>query len=397
MTNLIQFERTALYDEVWTDPVTVVAKRYGLSDHALRTICRQLAVPTPSSGYWSRLRLGKLKPERAVLPGFNGRATYEYEATYGAGEKRRAGNAESRRVREEESAPGNRIVPRKDGPFKDSFVLAVSKYLDAAAKYLEFRKKPGWRPTVSNPWMHVHMTHSGCIDPEQEYLRIIVTPPLQRRALYVADAFMCAIRERGFSVTMEEKGVVIACRDVSMRFRLTELERKDGTTNDAPWGALGRLRLSLRRNAHHRDIPDGISISDEPDSPIEEQLNDLIARLRVLVLGADSREEQRRLDAIKSEALRVKLEAEACERARQAEEAKREAARVNAFFSEADQWSAIERRRQYLARVELEARERGVDLSSGTSLHSWLSWARASCDALDPIFSRVSGGANKEA
>jgi len=37
-----------LYEEVWAEPVTTVAKRYGISDVALRKICRRLAVPLTS-------------------------------------------------------------------------------------------------------------------------------------------------------------------------------------------------------------------------------------------------------------------------------------------------------------------------------------------------------------
>ena len=44
----IRYERVKLYQEVWTDAVTIVAKRYGISDVALRKICKKLAVPLPS-------------------------------------------------------------------------------------------------------------------------------------------------------------------------------------------------------------------------------------------------------------------------------------------------------------------------------------------------------------
>ncbi|MBJ9593686.1 hypothetical protein [Burkholderia seminalis] len=389
MAGMITFERKALYDEVWTDPVSVVTKRYGLSDHALRKICRELAVPTPSSGYWSVLRLGKVKPERAALPSFDGPETYTYVPMPGADARHFVGHMDARRVRQEESAPENRIVPDTDGPFKDPYVKTVSKYLDTAIKHLEVRKRPGWRPKTSGDWMHVHVTHSGCIDPEHQYLRIIVTPAMRRRAECVADAFMCAVRERGFSVRAEKKGVEISCGDVVMRVRLTELERRDKLPDGERWVPLGQLRLSLRRSRYENGIPDGISITDEPGNPIEGQLNDIVAKLRILVLGADGREEQRQSDAIKREEQRVKFEAEMRERQRKAEEAKQEAARVEAFFAEADRWSAIDRRRQYLSRVEQAARNLHADLSDGSPLHSWLAWAHAVCDAHDPLCTRL--------
>ena len=40
-----QDQREALYDEIWTDPVITVAKRYGISDNSLRKHCKRLGIP----------------------------------------------------------------------------------------------------------------------------------------------------------------------------------------------------------------------------------------------------------------------------------------------------------------------------------------------------------------
>ena len=61
------FDRQKLYDEVWTDPVTVVAERYGLSDVGLAKICRKLSIPVPTRGYWAKVKAGK-KMRRIALP-----------------------------------------------------------------------------------------------------------------------------------------------------------------------------------------------------------------------------------------------------------------------------------------------------------------------------------------
>lgn len=51
--------REKLYDEVWTEPVVKVAKRYGVSDVALRKVCVKLSVPVPPLGHWAKLAHGK--------------------------------------------------------------------------------------------------------------------------------------------------------------------------------------------------------------------------------------------------------------------------------------------------------------------------------------------------
>ncbi|WGU96464.1 hypothetical protein QJQ58_09620 [Paenibacillus dendritiformis] len=53
------YDRETLYKEVWLAPVTEVAKRYGVSDVAIRKVCQSLDIPTPPVGYWAKLRAGK--------------------------------------------------------------------------------------------------------------------------------------------------------------------------------------------------------------------------------------------------------------------------------------------------------------------------------------------------
>ncbi len=62
------YQREKLYDEVWKDPVLVVAKRYGVSEVALAKACRKLAVPLPPRGYWTRVRAGRTLPRPPRAP-----------------------------------------------------------------------------------------------------------------------------------------------------------------------------------------------------------------------------------------------------------------------------------------------------------------------------------------
>jgi hypothetical protein len=51
-------KREVLYDEVWAEPMTKVAARYGTTAPKLAKVCDQLDVPHPSSGYWVQLAHG---------------------------------------------------------------------------------------------------------------------------------------------------------------------------------------------------------------------------------------------------------------------------------------------------------------------------------------------------
>ena len=64
-------EREALYNEVWSEPMTTVSKRYGMSDNGLRKHCKTLGIPLPPLGYWARIKAGQKVP-RTDLPKVTG-------------------------------------------------------------------------------------------------------------------------------------------------------------------------------------------------------------------------------------------------------------------------------------------------------------------------------------
>lgn len=61
-------EREKLFNEVWSEPMTTVAKRYGLSDNGLRKRCIKLEIPLPPVGHWAKLQAGKESVPKPKLP-----------------------------------------------------------------------------------------------------------------------------------------------------------------------------------------------------------------------------------------------------------------------------------------------------------------------------------------
>ena len=65
--------REQLYEEVWAEPVTKVAARYGVSDVAVAKWCTRMNVPRPGRGYWARTSVGqrlKQVPLPQSTPGY---------------------------------------------------------------------------------------------------------------------------------------------------------------------------------------------------------------------------------------------------------------------------------------------------------------------------------------
>ncbi|HEY1816361.1 MAG TPA: hypothetical protein VGG74_28635 [Kofleriaceae bacterium] len=64
----VTYRREQLYAEVWSEPATDVAKRYGVSSNALGKVCEKLNVPTPTRGYWAKRAVGKIAPTPSLPP-----------------------------------------------------------------------------------------------------------------------------------------------------------------------------------------------------------------------------------------------------------------------------------------------------------------------------------------
>jgi len=93
----IQYQREKLYEEVWTDPMSAVAARYGVSSAVLAKVCRKLAVPMPERGYWALKAAGR-PPAKPRL-----RATKPDQPTTYAADYWRPETDEDRRLRAEET------------------------------------------------------------------------------------------------------------------------------------------------------------------------------------------------------------------------------------------------------------------------------------------------------
>ncbi len=55
----MKISRKELYDLVWSETMTSISKRFGISIDGLRKHCKSMNIPTPPNGYWSKLKYGK--------------------------------------------------------------------------------------------------------------------------------------------------------------------------------------------------------------------------------------------------------------------------------------------------------------------------------------------------
>lgn len=167
--------RRELYDLVWMNPVTAIARRFGLSDRGLGKLCKRHNIPVPPRGYWARIRQGQTMrrpplPDHPELDGIAIRSGGEqYDEPI---------PSESPEI-EFERRPENRVVARTTAGFTHPLVVKTSKALANSA--------------VDQRGIHFPPPHA---------LSVRVSEAARPRALRTMDALIAALEARGHKVSV---------------------------------------------------------------------------------------------------------------------------------------------------------------------------------------------------
>jgi hypothetical protein len=65
---LTRDDRWRVFDGVWSKPIAKVARRYGMPAVELLQACKELEIPMPPRGYWTKKKAGQPVPRRPRLP-----------------------------------------------------------------------------------------------------------------------------------------------------------------------------------------------------------------------------------------------------------------------------------------------------------------------------------------
>lgn len=374
----IIYDRTALYEQVWTAPVRTVAKRYRVSDVALSKTCRKLDIPLPPQGYW--LRPEERRGERPALPPPNPGMRVRWQVRLLVHEEPPPLAPELAARLAEEAAPEAAIVvpTALDSPHK--LVVLSAKALRKAKPY------EGFVDCGSS---------EGC-------LSIRVAPSSVDRGLLVMNTILRALEARGLKVhakKVERPGyahssntTVVTVDGEGLTFLLWE---KHSLRPTEPPADLSKKERESWRMFHARNerIPNGrlaIEIrSDEAYGPhktwtdtdkrkVETVLNGFVAELYV----AAAANKDRRVAHEKA-----RLDREAAEkRAREAEARRRaEAERLEVFREQLDGWRFARDARALLDDVRMMLTERGLRVTKGGHVEEWLAWITEQADKADPL------------
>ncbi len=369
----ITYRRGELYEQVWAEPMTTVAARFGVSSVALGKMCRKLGVPAPPRGYWAKRKFGHA-PRPPPLPPL--RTGQKEEIT-------------ARRRNDPQPEPaGSGVAP--EGPNPEVVVLpTLERPHDlVAATARELR-----RSKAIHDGMVSAVRSNGRLD-------VHVAPASLDRAMRIADALLKACKHHGVAIkfaSLEPKG--------GWRYRSInrELEHQTCLLIDEETFLLSirehwsiykpPVPAHLKRPSRARElrlwelwegcrkrVPNGIlelrldgeytgrTAWKDGKRPLEACLGEVIGRMPSLAAqNKQGRAEQKRRERAEHEAELRRWRAE--------ERAQKERQREAELRQRVDRWKLARDIREHVAAAR----------TAGRFEVSYLEWALAYADRIDPI------------
>jgi hypothetical protein len=378
--------RQQLYEQVWSIPVTQVAKLYGLSDVGLAKVLKAHEIPYPARGFWAKKHNGKTVRQMALRPASDARLnTIEFHKQPDRPTTPRL--AEAVELAHSEKRDENRIeVPdRLDNPHP--LVARTEKSARSARPNTQGRVRPGAQ---------------RCLDVE-------VSPACLDRAMRILDALLKGLDARAYTVRVRDEDVGRPWRtqvnvlDEWIGIRLREkVERRERKPTAEERAEARRYPGLYGDRKYHQDVPTGqlrLEIEatygttrrreDGDGKRLEDQLNRFVAGLvrRAEAIKQDRLEAEQRRKAWEEEARR--RQQEALRRQEEERRRKEEEARLRALEDEAQRWARARLLRDYLAAVREAARDRNGLTLAGSDLERWFIWAERQATTLDPLAKRV--------
>lgn len=362
-----EYDRAKLLDEVWAEPVMVVAPRYGLSDVGLKKLCMRLQVPTPARGHWAKVKSGRGIPPKPRLKPYKGNPRYLLKPL---------------------------ITPRPHPAapeLVDERLAAVIAYEQDPTHLIKVPTRgTHWHPLVAatrDAFQATYKDSRGLPLPGGEGLNIAVSTEQRPRALRIANALVRALEKRGFALVSGKHHLEVQMFGVCLSLNIFEsTKRSDYVPSDAEraakargeWAYWPRYRYTPSGCLEIRSGGYGSSVKDGPHQMVEDQLNKLIIWMAKQALGiVQFREECARAAEQKqiqrSEALAQKA-------IQDAEKEKLEALKTAALC-----WQQAQTIRAYLAALD-EAQSSALGLNDAKQ--EYVAWARAKADWLDPLVQR---------
>jgi hypothetical protein len=396
----VHFERLALYEEVWSTPLTKLGEKYGMSDNGIRKVCKAMNIPLPKVGHWARVEAGQ-DVVKAELPA-------DAEVTTFVSRPPPPPKLEFKREEDaiwlkdrlafEEQTENQIVFQAHPARWHRSLISIRDAYKDAAKDYKKqlaardadrIRRsklaKPGvnlgaiyWRDLDAGILLHTHKAN---------YLR--VSSLTYERALAIVNALFFAAERRGCNVGIhDEHGrFCINLEKTSLYFAIRERQDTELITSREAYSYGSQTqkiptdRLALVMGLFSFD---GYELTDKDSARIETRLGEVFIRLYRSVVKEREAARENEVKRAREAVQRVAWEALIRQREEEAKVKAEEVKRREVLLAEADAWSEAEQIRAYVGGVVSQA-----DSPPSPELKAWESWALQVAADKDPAPGRV--------
>jgi hypothetical protein len=365
----IFISREQLHQQVWSMPMTKLAPIYGVKNYELKKICDRFLVPTPKSGYWSKLSFGKSEnitplprwknciPCNMIVKNKNQTATSLLTIV---------------------DIPAEKHKPIKIvelASIKADHGVTVKKNLTTPHDLIEKAQK---ELKTCSPDKYGRLSTRRAI-------AINVSHDNIKRALLVMDAIFKWFEKLGYKVrkpSNESSRTLIVVDGIDIEIEIMEKSKLSGKVK-SHWGyEYSQYKpsgdLTLKINTYTYDSMIQTNWSDGKMQTIEDILNGFIDSVFAIVVVRQNENKRREQEYLLSEERRKnRIYEEQC--------AQYENQLIEKLIKQSNDMAISTRIREYIFAVERRARMQFIDANYPKELSDWLEWAKKQADHLDPL------------
>ena len=345
--------RQELYDLVWENPLSKLAKKYNLSDNGLRKVCKKLDIPLPKNGYWQKIQYNKKvnKEKLSVNSIVENSITLKFRD-----------NSET--IINGIESELNQLTKEIKSELKETIIfpekLTRPLQLISDAKNDLKTKEPSYYHNIK-----------GLLNTSPGVLNITVAPQSVKRALLFMDIFIKAIQKRGHQIILKEGTKVViddVLLDIGVRERLKRTIVKGTHWDTTELNPSNILSLRL-------DTYPPVEWTDTNTSKLEDKIPNIIAKLELQAVKEKKQAIEREIRHLEYERQR-KIEQEFKARKEQ------EIIKTKKLFSDAEKFDKATIYRNFIAATEQKAiKENNLT----DEIKEWIKWAKEKADWFDPF------------
>ncbi len=386
------YDREKLYDEVWTEPVSKVAKRYDVSDVAIAKVCRKMRIPVPGRGYWAKHQSGQ-KLQQTLLPKFKNcpKVQRNLRKKHVVVEEQQIERLVpeaftlQEQLLKQEASPEMKIIYDPEIKLTNQFVKNTKKKLKESKKRIS--------PTYD---------YGRCHSPADDAFKVNIGPENIDRALAILQTLCGALKSRGYKISKkpekpsdnrqpqygyyhqrETYPIYVFMLDTYISFKISEsskkyeIPKKDRKSSYDTYEYIptGNLCFEISDNPYESNARN--KWKDGKRQRVENTLNDIIINMIKIATMKKEQEAQR--------AEKQKIREIEAEKQREIERlAKIENARIDILLKDAERLVKYNQVKEYIEVMTAAGKKQHGENYTDSDFSKWVEWAEVFIDKNSP-------------